>query len=175
MNRILVWDIPTRIFHWTLALSFSVAFLTAESERWRDIHVYGGYLALGMIGFRLLWGVIGSHHARFANFVRGPAAVIRYLRSLISDQPEHHVGHNPAGALAIVALLVLGLGTGISGWMILNEIGGDVFEELHEGLANTMLAVVIIHILGVIVSSRLHRENLVGAMITGYKNGHDDV
>lgn len=170
-QRILVWDFPTRIFHWTLAFSFAGAFLTAETEKLRDIHVLCGYLALGMIGFRLVWGLIGSRHARFSDFVRGPAAVMRYLRSLVGGTPEHHVGHNPAGAIAVVALLALGLGTGIAGWMTFNEIGGDLLEELHEGLANTMLAVVIVHVVGVIVSSRLHRENLVGAMVTGYKNG----
>lgn len=173
-KRILVWDFPTRIFHWSLAISFAVAFVTAESERLRDIHVVSGYLMLALIAFRLVWGLVGSRHARFSDFVRGPAAVLRYLRSLLSGRPEHHVGHNPAGAIAVVLLLALGLVTGISGWMTFNEIGGEVFEELHEGLANTMLAVVVIHVIGVIVSSRLHRENLVGAMVTGYKNGSDN-
>lgn len=169
-KRILVWDIPTRIFHWSLAISFAVAFLTAESERLRDIHVISGYLMLGLIGFRLVWGLIGSRHARFSDFVRGPAAVLRYLRSLVSGQPEHHIGHNPAGAVVIVLLLVLGLATGVSGWATYNDLGGEWLEELHEGLANAMLALVAVHLVGVAVSSWLHRENLVKAMITGYKN-----
>lgn len=170
-KRILVWDYPTRIFHWSLAISFAVAFLTAESERLRDIHLLSGYLMLGLIGFRLVWGMIGSRHARFADFVRGPAAVLRYLRSLLSGSPEHHVGHNPAGAVAVVLLLGLGLATGLSGWLLLGDTGGKIFEELHEGMANALLAVVAIHIVGVIVASRLHRENLVKSMVTGYKDG----
>jgi cytochrome b len=168
-NRILVWDIPTRIFHWSLALSFATAYITAESERWRDVHVISGYLLLGLIAFRLVWGLVGSRHARFADFVRGPAAVMRYLRSLLSGRPEHHVGHNPAGAVVIVLLLALGLASGASGWATYNEIGGDLLEELHEALAGAMLALVGIHLAGVAVASFLHRENLVKAMVTGYK------
>ena len=169
--RILVWDLPTRVFHWSLAASFAVAFLTAESERYRDIHVLAGYLLLALIGFRLVWGLVGSRHARFASFIRGPAAVLGYLRSLLTAKPEHHVGHNPAGAVAIVLLLALATLTGLTGWLNFNEIGGEVFEELHEGLAHAMLIVVGVHVLGVIVASRLHRENLARAMITGYKHG----
>jgi cytochrome b len=169
--RILVWDLPTRVFHWSLAASFAVAFVTAESERYRDLHVVAGYLLLGLIGFRLIWGLIGSRHARFASFMRGPAAVIGYLRSLLTSKPEHHVGHNPAGAIAIVLLLALAALTGLTGWLTFNEIGGEAFEELHEGLAHAMLIVVVVHVLGVIVASRLHRENLARAMLTGYKRG----
>jgi cytochrome b len=168
---ILVWDLPVRVFHWLLALSFAGAYLTAESERWRLVHVTLGYTVGGLIVFRLLWGLIGTRHARFASFVRGPAAVLRYLRSLLAGRPEHHVGHNPAGALAIVALLGLGALLVLTGWSTYNEIGGDWLEELHEGVANTMLAVVLVHIGAVLLSSRLHHENLVRAMITGRKQG----
>lgn len=168
---ILVWDLPVRVFHWLLALSFAGAYLTAESERWRLVHVTLGYTVGGLIVFRLLWGLIGTRHARFASFVRGPAAVLRYLRSLLAGRPEHHVGHNPAGALAIVALLGLGALLVLSGWSTYNEIGGDWLEELHEGVANTMLAVVLVHIAAVLLSSRLHHENLVRAMVTGRKQG----
>lgn len=168
---ILVWDLPVRVFHWLLALSFAGAYVTAESERWRLVHVTLGYTVGGLIVFRLLWGLIGTRHARFASFVRGPAAVLRYLRSLLSGQPEHHVGHNPAGALAIVALLALGAMLVFTGWSSYNEVGGEWLEELHEGVANTMLAVVLVHIAAVLLSSRLHHENLVRAMITGRKQG----
>lgn len=168
---ILVWDLPVRVFHWLLALSFAGAYLTAESERWRRVHVTLGYTVGGLIVFRLLWGLIGTRHARFASFVRGPAAVLRYLRSLLSAQPEHHVGHNPAGALAIVALLGLGALLVLTGWSTYNEVGGEWLEELHEGVANTMLAVVLVHIAAVLLASRLHHENLVRAMVTGRKQG----
>jgi cytochrome b len=168
---ILVWDLPVRVFHWLLALSFAGAYVTAESERWRLVHVTLGYTVGGLIVFRLLWGLIGTRHARFASFVRGPAAVLRYLRSLLSAQPEHHVGHNPAGALAIVILLGLGALLVLTGWATYNDVGGEWLEELHEGVANTMLAVVLVHIGAVLLSSRLHHENLVRAMVTGRKRG----
>lgn len=170
-RNVLVWDLPVRIFHWLMALSFAGAFLTAESERWRLVHVTLGYTVAGLVVFRLLWGLAGTRHARFASFVRGPKAVVRYLRSLLSGRPEQHVGHNPAGALAIVALLGLALLVTAAGWATYNEVGGEWLEDLHEGAANAMLALVGLHIAGVVLSSFLHRENLVRAMIDGHKHG----
>jgi cytochrome b len=170
-GRVLVWDAPTRIFHWLMVLSFAGAYLTAEEDHWRLVHVTFGYTMAGLVAFRIVWGFIGTRHARFADFVRGPGAAMRYLRSVVRGQPEHHTGHNPAGALAVVALLVLTVMTVVTGWMTYRELGGDASEELHEALANVMLGVVVLHIAAVLVSSRLHRENLVGAMINGYKDG----
>ncbi len=171
MQRILVWDLPTRLFHWLLAASFAGAWLTAESERWRDVHVALGYTFAGLIAFRLLWGVIGSRYARFSSFVKGPSAVAAYLRSLLGGSPQHHVGHNPAGGWAVVALLALGTATALSGFMTYNDLGGHFMEELHEAAAGAMLALVLVHIAAVALSSLLHRENLVLAMITGHKRG----
>jgi cytochrome b len=171
MDIVLVWDLPTRVFHWLLALSFAGAYVTAESERWRLAHVTFGYTLGGLIAFRLIWGLVGTRHARFASFVRGPTAVLRYLRSLRTAQPEHHAGHNPAGALAIVALLALGALLVFTGWSTYNDVGGAWLEELHEGVANLMLAVVLVHIAAVLLSGRLHHENLVRAMLTGRKQG----
>lgn len=173
-QRILVWDIPTRLFHWLLAGSFAGAWLTSESERLAAIHVGCGYALLGLIGFRLIYGLVGSRYARFSEFVRGPGAVIDYLKSLLSGQPQRFVGHNPAGAVAIVLLLVLGLATGASGFAMYNELGGEWLEDVHEACANAMLAVVILHVLGVIASSVLHKENLARAMVTGRKEGAPD-
>lgn len=170
-RRILVWDLPVRIFHWLMALSFAGAYLTADSERWRLVHVTLGYTVAGLVAFRLLWGLAGSRHARFASFVRGPKAVARYLGSLLGGRPEHHVGHNPAGALAIVALLGLAVAAAATGWAVYGDLGGEWLEELHEGAANAMLALAGLHIAAVMVSSRLHRENLVRAMIDGCKRG----
>ena len=164
-----VWDILVRLFHWSFAACFAGAWLTAESERWRDVHVFLGYAMLGLVAFRLLWGLVGPRHARFSSFVRGPAAVARYLRSLVHGRPEHHLGHNPAGAVAIVMLLALALLAGASGWAVYNDLGGDWLEESHEFLAGAMLAVVGVHLAGVAVASWLHRENLVAAMLTGRK------
>lgn len=171
IHRILVWDIPTRWFHWLLAISFVGGWLTAESERMRDVHVMFGYTLLGLIVFRLVWGVVGSRYARFSEFVRAPALAIRYLKSLLDKRPEHYVGHNPVGAMAVVILLLLGLGVGFSGWMSLNELGGEWGEEAHELFSNAMLLMVLMHIAGVVMGSLAHKENLVSAMMTGYKYG----
>ncbi len=170
-ERILVWDVPTRLFHWLLAASFAGAFLTAESERWRDVHVMLGYTFAGLIAFRLVWGLIGTRYARFRSFLFKPAELLAYLRSLLARSPRHYLGHNPAGSLAIVLLLGLGLVTAASGWATYNDVGGDWLEALHEGAANAMLVVVAVHVAGVLVSSLLHRENLVASMITGRKQG----
>lgn len=174
MAYIHVWDLPLRLFHWSLAASFIVAFLTSESERWRDIHVLAGYGMAGLIAFRVLWGFIGSRHARFANFIPTPARLGTYLDSLLSGKPEHHAGHNPAGAIAIIALLGLGILSTLSGWLTYQEVGGDVLEKVHEFAANAMMLVVGIHLAGVAVSSWMHRENLVRAMITGWKPRHEN-
>jgi len=171
-RRVLVWDAPVRVFHWLMVASFAGAYLTAESERWRLLHVTLGYTMAGLVAFRVLWGLVGTRHARFATFVRGPAAVAHYVRALLRGRPAHSAGHNPAGALAIVALLSLALAVAASGWSAFNDVGGEWLKELHEGAATLMLAVVGVHVVGVVVSSWLHRENLVGAMITGHKNVH---
>ncbi len=165
-----VWDLPTRIVHWTLATSFVVAFVTSDSEKLRDIHVLAGYGMAGLIAFRILWGFVGGGHSRFADFLPTPAKVINYLKSLLAGKPQHYVGHNPAGAVAIFLLLGFGITAAASGYATYNEFGGDFMEEVHEAAANGMMAMVVIHLAGVVVSSWLHGENLVKAMITGRKD-----
>lgn len=174
MQKILVWDWPVRLGHWLLAGGFILCWLTSESESWRLVHVISGAVVLAIATFRLLWGVLGSRYARFTDFVRGPKAVMTYLNSLLKLQPRHYTGHNPAGGWAIIALLLLAMATSASGWLMYEEIGGEWLEELHEGLAATMLAVVFIHLAGVFSGSLLHGENLVRAMLTGYKQGNPD-
>lgn len=174
-NMILVWDLPVRLFHWSLALSFATAYITSESERWQLVHITSGYVLAALIAFRLIWGVVGSRYARFSEFVRGPGAIKDYLLGMLRLRPPHYTGHNPAGALAIVALLSLGLLTAAAGWATFNEFGGDILEELHEGAANIMLAVVGIHVGAVLLSSLLHRENLVASMVNGLKRGSADL
>lgn len=169
-SRILVWDIPTRIFHWLLVLCFVMAYLTSESERWQLWHVTAGYTLGALLAFRLIWGFVGSRYARFSQFVRGPKCVLIYLRSLLSRKPDHYTGHNPAGAWAIIGILVLGLLTVLTGWASFNDYG-DWMGELHEGVVNGLLFIIAIHIIGVLVSSLLHRENLMRAMVNGYKRG----
>lgn len=169
-QRILVWDVPTRVFHWLLVVSFAGAFLTAESERYRDIHVMLGYTLLGLIAFRLLWGFVGSRYAQFRSFLFKPGEIAAYVASMLKAKPAHYVGHNPAGSVAVFALLALGLASGISGAILFQDIGGDALEELHEMAAFTMLTVVALHVAGVLASSLMHRENLVRSMITGFKS-----
>jgi cytochrome b len=164
-----VWDLPTRVFHWSLVASFAIAFLTAESEKLRNIHVNAGYVLAALIVFRLLWGFVGGGYSRFAAFVPTPRKLIDYLKSLLSGKPQHYIGHNPAGAVAIFLLLGLGVVAVASGWALYEDIGGDIMGELHEGAANGMMAIVVIHIAGVVISSWLHGENLVRAMLTGWK------
>lgn len=173
-SRILVWDLPVRVFHGLLILCFALAWLTAESERWRLLHVGAGTTLAGLIAFRVLWGLVGSRHARFASFVRGPAAAWAYVRDLLHGRAPSLVGHNPAGALAIVGLLGLGALTAGTGLAMDQNLGGHFLEELHEGAANAMLLLVGVHVLGVIVGSLAHRENLVRSMITGFKQGPAD-
>jgi cytochrome b len=171
MQKILVWDWPVRLGHWLMVGGFILAWLTSESETFRLLHVISGATVLAVATFRLPWGFIGSRYARFVDFVRGPRAVKNYAAGLLKLEPAHHVGHNPAGGWAIVLLLGLGILTGLSGWANYNEIGGDFLEELHEGLAVTMLTVVFIHIAGVLSGSLMHGENLVRAMLNGRKLG----
>lgn len=169
-QRIMVWDVPTRVFHWLLVLSFAGAFLTSESERYRDIHVALGYILLGLIAFRLLWGFFGTRYAQFRSFLFKPGEVVAYLKSLFKGKPAHYVGHNPAGSVAIWLLLALGIVSGATGMMLFQDVGGEAVEELHEFASYAMLAVVGLHVAGVAVSSVMHRENLVRSMVTGYKS-----
>ena len=173
-GRILVWDAPVRVFHWLMVLCFATAWVTGDSDRWALLHITAGYTMGGLVVFRLVWGAAGTRYARFAAFVTGPGTVIAYVRDLLARRPQHHVGHNPAGALAIVALLALTAVVTATGWALQENLAGHWLEEFHEASAEIMLVVVGIHIAGVIVSSWLHRENLVRAMIPGRKAGVPD-
>lgn len=170
-TKILVWDAPTRLFHWLMVLSFAGAYITSEGERWRLVHVTLGYTMGGLLAFRIVWGLVGTRYARFSNFVRGPQAVMAYLRSLHDRSPQHFIGHNPAGAVAIVLLIVTGTVIVASGWATYNEVGGEWLSELHEMAGNAMLLIVGAHIAGVAIATYLHRENLARSMVTGTKIG----
>jgi len=185
--RALIWDLPTRVFHWMLALSFGGAWLAFDDDRYLYIHVYSGYVLLALLVFRLLWGMIGSHYARFFSFAHSWPSATAYLKALLTGQAARYVGHNPAGSWAIFLMLLLGIAVTVTGMLTLGgeerhglfvglmTIGtGFVFHEIHEVLAWVMLAVVALHLVGVIVESLYHRENLIMAMITGYKEGGDD-
>jgi cytochrome b len=172
-SSILVWDLPVRMFHWLLVFSFAGAFLTGESERWARVHMTLGYTVAALLLFRLVWGFTGSRTARFAQFVRSPSAAWRYLKSLWSRTPEHHVGHNPAGAWAILALLGLAAVVTFTGWMRLKDMGPPWLEDAHEAAANTLLLLAGVHVIAVLASGWVHGENLIGAMFTGRKPGQE--
>lgn len=173
-RTVLVWDAPVRVFHWMMVASFAGAYLSGDSERWRLVHVTLGYTMAGLVGFRILWGLVGTRYARFSSFVRGPGAVARYLGALLRGQPEHYTGHNPVGALAIIALLGLTLAITASGWAMLDDTGVEWFEDVHEFASNLMLGVVGVHVAGVLLTSWLERVNLIGSMFNGRKPGRPD-
>ncbi|MEG3170345.1 cytochrome b/b6 domain-containing protein [Sphingomonas sp. LB3N6] len=168
-RRARVWDPVVRIFHWTVAggVIANLTFLRhAESP-----HIYVGYAVITALIVRLVWGLLARNHARFASFVPGPRQLVTYFAAMLAKREPRYVGHNPAGAAMIVLLLVLLATVGTTGWMM----GLDTFwgvswvETLHEVTANVLVGAVALHVLGAIVESVRHRENLPLAMITGYK------
>jgi len=164
-----IWDPFVRIFHWSLVASFAVAWLSAED--WRALHEWAGYAAGSLIALRLLWGIVGTRYARFRQFVRSPSTVIGYVRDIVTGREARYLGHNPAGGLMIVALIAAVASVSTTGWMMSTDtfFGIDWVEHVHEALASGMLALVGIHVLGVVVASLRHRENLAAAMISGRK------
>lgn len=169
IRRILVWDMPTRVFHWLQALSFGAAYLTAFSERLRNYHVALGYILLGLLVFRLLWGFIGTRYARFRSFLFNPREIVVYLLSMLKGKAAHYLGHNPAGSVSVWLLLALGMFVCVTGVMALQDDSGDVVVDLHGLATDVMLGVIALHLVGVLMSSILHRENLVASMFTGLK------
>lgn len=217
MEKVYVWDRFVRCFHWTLVVLFCTSYLTGDEIEW--LHVYSGYGIALLILARTLWGFIGSTHARFKDFLYSPLSAVDYLKSLASGNPRHYLGHNPAGAMMVFALLIGLFLTTLSGMKLYaveegkgplaqdiqlelastayadsddddddhdeeherrgygghdDEEDEEFWEEIHEFAVNFMLFLVILHILGVIISSRAHGELLVKAMITGYTERRDN-
>jgi cytochrome b len=167
--RVRVWDPLVRVVHWTLAASVLGAFFL---ERPRDLHEALGYVALGAVAVRLVWGIIGPRHARFSAFAPSPPRLLAYLGDMLRGREARYLGHNPAGAVMIFALLALVALTSVTGWMMGTDawFGEDWVEDLHETAATLTLLLVPVHVGGVVWSSLRHRENLVRAMITGDKH-----
>jgi cytochrome b len=174
VRRILVWDVPTRVFHWLQVLSFGGAYLTAFSERLRNYHVALGYILLGLLVFRLLWGFVGTRYARFSSFLFNPGEIIAYLLAMVKRKPAHYLGHNPAGSVSVWLLLALGMFVCVTGVMALQDDASDLVVDMHDISTDIMLGVIALHLVGVLMSSILNRENLVRSMFTGLKSAESD-
>jgi len=196
MTDIKVWDPFVRIFHWTVVVSFFIAYFTEDEAMW--LHEIAGYTILVLVLARVIWGIVGSHYARFSNFIYKPATVKQYLRDSLHFNSKRYIGHNPLGGVMVVLLLIMlvltswsGIeadGSGFTGTTAFNielvkpafadsdahENGThELWEDIHEFLANATLFLVFLHVVGVLFSSIAHGENLVRAMISGRKRKED--
>ncbi len=183
LQPVKVWDLPTRLFHWTLVALMIAQWLTAQSSGAMDYHLWGGYAVLTLVLFRLIWGVVGSETARFGAFVRVPGAALDYVKALLRGETPLYLGHNPMGGWSIVAMLVLLLiqaGTGL----FANDdilIEGPLYSWVSKGVSdwlttihklnfNLLLAVIAVHISAVLFYLLVKRENLIHPMLSGRKH-----
>lgn len=172
MNATLIWDLPTRISHWILAAGVTfcavVSLLVGEHSALFPFHSLVGLVIALLVVLRIVWGVIGSRHARFASFLFGPASVVKYFLAVVSGKPQRHVGHNPGSAYAIFAMLGLVLLLGATG--VLRATGSEFAEEVHELAAYALVGVVVTHLLSVALHTVQNRENITLGMIHGRKD-----
>lgn len=164
-----VWDVLMRVGHWSLVLSVILAWLTRHGGgKW---HEWIGYASLAIVAVRVVWGRIGSRHARFHDFVRSPTVTWQYARQMLSSREPRYLGHNPLGGWMIVALLLNVTLVGVSGWLYTTDRfwGVEWVEELHSTLADLLLVLAAVHVAGALYASFRHRENLVAAMLHGRK------
>jgi cytochrome b len=168
-HTVRVWDPLVRLFHWSLVAAFVTAWATGDE--WQSVHEIAGYTIVGLLVFRVLWGLFGSTHARFTDFVHRPSVVVGHLLDTARRRARRHLGHNPAGGAMVLALLVMLAvicGTGIL--MTTDAFWGvEWVEEAHEIAVNLTIVLIGLHIAGVLVASFGHGENLVAAMVTGRK------
>lgn len=168
-QTIKVWDPLVRLLHWGLVAAFLAAWVTGDE--WERAHEIVGYVIAAIVGVRLIWGLVGTQHARFADFVRTPAAVVDHLAATARGRAPRYIGHNPAGGAMILAMLMLLVVISVSGIMLTTGTFWEVewVEELHEGAVNAMVVLIVLHVAGVVLASVEHGESLVRAMITGRK------
>lgn len=181
-----IWDLPTRVFHWLLVVSFIAAYVT----NWLGVsyftyHLWAGYFVVILLVFRILWGIVGTHHAQFVNFVRHPIESAKYALHLTKGKAKSYPGHNPLGALMVLTLLLVLLLQAVTGLFANDEIFnigplyGYISHELslkltavHKELFYWILGAVVIHVGAVLFYVFVKRENLIKAMITGKKPAH---
>jgi cytochrome b len=175
-DTVKVWDPFVRVFHWALVGCFAIAWISADE--WQDLHEITGYVVAALVLLRVLWGLSGPRYARFSQFVRHPGRVLSYLSDIRHGREARYIGHNPAGGMMVV-LLLSGLAVlTLTGWLYTDLLWGEEWvEETHEVLANLLLVLVAVHVVGVVLASLRHRESLVKAMLTGRKRapGEADV
>jgi cytochrome b len=168
-SRIFVWDIVVRLFHWSLVAAFTAnAFFTKPGK---DLHETVGYLVIGLVAIRLIWGLIGTRHARFSDFPPSPTSAIAQLREIATGRRHPHAGHSPLGALMIYNLLLTLAAIGLTGWMMttVTFFGIEWVEEAHEALVTWAEISIVLHIVAVVLESRRLGVNLPKSMVTGYK------
>jgi cytochrome b len=170
MQRTLVWDLPVRVFHWLLAGGFAgaalLAFVPDDEGALFPYHGLIGLVLALMVGLRIVWGFVGTRYARFRSFPVSPRAAAGYAWGVLSGRGERFTGHNPGAAYAILAMLGLVLGLAVTGVMM--GRGNDGVKEIHEIMAWSMMAIVGAHLLGVVMHTIRHRENITRAIIGGY-------
>jgi len=190
-SRIKVWDIGTRLFHWVLVICFSLSAYSAFQDKfgiYADMHRWSGYAVLTLVGWRIVWGIIGSDTARFSHFFRGPKATLEYARVMFNKAPYQWIGHNPLGAVSVVAMLVLLLVQAILGLYATDDmifsgplsdtISGDLagdLTEIHETIGFVLFGLIGLHLLAIIFVAVIKKMNLVAPMITGWKISNDNV
>lgn len=171
MNPVLIWDLPTRLFHWLLSAGFFAAAVIAlamgEHSPLFPYHAIIGLTIALMVALRIVWGIVGTRYARFGSFIFGPGAVVEYMKGAMIGGGKRHIGHNPGSAVAIFALLGLVLALAVTGFMM--SWGNETIKEVHEILAWTTVGVVVVHVLGVAFHTIRHRENITASMIHGRK------
>ncbi len=172
-----VWDPFVRLFHWSLVAGMAAAWFTSSMRG--DLHQWIGFVVAALVLARIVWGLIGKGHARFSSFVSGPATVIHYLKSILRGTERRYVGHNPAGGAMIMALIIVILGTCLTGWLMTTDVwyGDEVMQFTHSAFAYSVVALIAAHLAGVVLASVRHKENLPRAMVTGMKRapGKGDV
>lgn len=159
-KRMMSWDAAVMVSHWLLAICFVGAVITQDSEKYRLLHVTMGYTMFGLVAFRLAWGFVGGKYARFNSIYPRIKKVIEYLKSLFTAEPQAFIGFHAIGFLAAYLLLAVILMVTISGYIVYEELGPDLFEELHETLGNLLIAIVGIHIGGVVINAVIQKVKL---------------